>query len=102
MKQPARQAGSPPAISNAQLRALHFVAKRDWPAGEPRLGWLHKTTGAALLRLGLITARPGSEDGRYQQTPVVDLTDAGRARIPALKGRAGQRQPKLKPAPPPG
>lgn len=65
-------------LSKAQIQALKIVNTRNWPAGEPRIHWLRRTTAAALFREGLISARdPGHAKS------IVDLTDTGRA---AMKG----------------
>lgn len=51
-----------------------MVHKRDWPAGEPRLHWLNKTTAEVLLRNRWIVARSSGDIN-----PVIDLTNGGRA-----------------------
>ena len=67
--------------SEARMRALRQIERRDWPAGEPRLGWLHAGTAKALLRDGLIAERPGTDNPARNLTCIVDLTDAGRAAL---------------------
>lgn len=68
-------------LTKAQREALAIVAKRDWPAGEPRLRWMNKATAAVLLRRGLIAERPGTEESAWGASCIVDLTDAGRAAL---------------------
>jgi len=66
-------------LTDAQIRGLEFIAKRDWPAGEPRLSWLHKSTWRKLEANGLAVLRLGSEEPRgFNATCIVDLTEAGR------------------------
>lgn len=56
-------------LSKAQIGALKMVERRNWPAGEPRASWFHKSTLAVLLRHDLVEERfPG----------ILHLTDAGR------------------------
>lgn len=77
-------------LTEPQIRALRMVERRDWPAGEPRIGWISHSTRAVLLRRGLIQTRPGTTNTRAAFTPyateIVDLTDAGRQ---ALTGEPG-------------
>ena len=71
-----------------RMRALRMIERRDWPAGEPRFGWLHAGTAKALLRDGLIAERPGTDNPARNLTCIVDLTDAGRAALaPKPEGR---------------
>lgn len=63
----------------AQIDAMRKVEKRDWPAGEPRVGWINKATASVLLREGLIVERPGTAD-RWCGN-ILDLTPAGRATL---------------------
>jgi hypothetical protein len=74
-----RRSGGKP--TKAQISALKTVERRDWPAGEPRLGWIGMATAAVLLGRGLIAKREGSEKddapGRWRASPIVDLTPAG-------------------------
>lgn len=44
-------------LTKAQRAMLKFVSKRDYPAGEPRVSWLHTTTYAVLKRKGLVEER---------------------------------------------
>lgn len=69
-------------LTDAQRRALKKVAKRDCPAGEPRLDWLNSATAQALLSRNLITERPGTAGHPFPWSKaIVDLTDAGRAAL---------------------
>lgn len=63
--------------TKAQISAMRMIHKRDWPAGEPRLGWFHKATAAVLLRNSWIVARP--YPGDHRSGPIVELTNGGRA-----------------------
>lgn len=70
-------------LTAAQIAGLNLVAKRDWPAGEPRIGWMNCATANVLRRHGLIEEREGTAViGEFRsQSPIVDLTDAGRAAL---------------------
>lgn len=64
-------------LSKAQIDALKMVERRDWPAGEPRVSWFHKSTLAVLLRHDLVEERfPG----------ILHLTNAGRQALATSKG----------------
>lgn len=67
-------------LTKAQRGALEMVARRDWPAGEPRLGWIYRQTATVLLQRGLIAEREGTErtTAHCRKSAIVDLTDAGR------------------------
>ncbi|WP_374453778.1 hypothetical protein [Phenylobacterium sp.] len=77
-------------LTEPQMHALRMVERRDWPAGEPRIGWISSSTRRVLLGKGLIQTRPGTAKKRAAFTPyateIVDLTDAGRQ---ALTGEPG-------------
>ena len=64
-------------LTKAQMQQLARVAKRDWPVGEPRLRWLHKSSARVLWDGGYIVERPGTES-KYDGSCIVDLTPAGR------------------------
>ena len=69
-------------LTDAQIRALKMVERRNWPAGQPRLGWLNKATARVLLAKGLISERSGTvSHTSWERTQIVDLTDAGRAAL---------------------
>lgn len=74
-------------LTKAQVSALKTVERRDWPAGEPRIGWLPVATARVLRRLGLIEERPGTAatDIFWKKSPIVDLTDAGREALSQLR-----------------
>lgn len=56
-------------LTEAQIKALKMVERRNWPAGEPRVSWFHKSTLAVLLRHELVDERfPG----------ILHLSSAGR------------------------
>lgn len=59
-------------LTETQKRALALIAKRDWPAGEPRRTWINKPTLAVLERLSLVEER---------FPDVLYLTNAGRAAL---------------------
>lgn len=68
----------------AQVDGLRMVAKRDWPAGEPRVGWINMATARVLLREELIAERPDSADRMGGN--ILDLTPAGRAVLASTQG----------------
>ncbi len=77
-----KEAGGGPKLTKAQLKALCMVQRRDWPAGEPRLSWLHQSTKDALIRQCLIVPRADSGyPGVERSTAIAELTDAGRAAL---------------------
>lgn len=61
----------------SQVTAMRTVAKRDWPAGEPRIGWINKATARVLLRGGIIVER--SDTASPLNGNIIDLTPAGEA-----------------------
>jgi hypothetical protein len=67
-------------LTKAQFDALKLVEKRNWPAGEPRIGWLHLATARVLKGRDLIVERAGTDPTGWD-TPIVDLTPAGRAAL---------------------
>lgn len=69
-------------LSEAQLRALKFIAKRDYPAGEPRIDWIGRRTALILLERRLISERSDTAGRPFAWSrSIVDLTDAGREAI---------------------
>lgn len=59
-------------LTEAQKRELKRIERRDWPAGEPRRGWVHKSALAFLERHKLV-------EGRFPD--ILHLTDKGRAAL---------------------
>lgn len=59
-----------------------MAAKRDWPAGEPRIDWFNKSTARVLLREGVIVERPDSAAGSRRN--IVDVTPAGKALLASI------------------
>lgn len=72
--------GEAVSLTKAQVRALKMIERRDWPAGEPSIEWVSKSTAAVLVRRGLVSTRPGPiRWGRQEH--IADLTPAGRAAL---------------------
>lgn len=68
----------PVMLSEAQRRALEMIAKRDWPAGEPRWNWFNTRTWKVLIRKGLVFER---ESNLEPSVWVAEITPAGRAAL---------------------
>lgn len=74
-------------LTQAQVRTLGRIARRDWPAGEPRMDWFGKPTIRVLLAGGFITERQGSAGAPFTWSKgIVDLTEAGRAALQIKDG----------------
>lgn len=68
--------------TQSQIAAIRMAAKRDWPAGEPRIDWFNKATARVLLREGVIVERPNSAAG--SRGNIIDLTPAGEALLASI------------------
>lgn len=64
-------------LTPSQVAALKMIERRNWPAGEPRVRWFHKTTYAVLVRGGYVEER---------FPDVVHLTERGRAALKEAEG----------------
>lgn len=65
-------------LTKAQIATLQKIAKRDWPAGEPRRDWFGKATLRVLTERGLITERANSAGRPFTWSRgILDLTPAG-------------------------
>ncbi|MBF5096472.1 hypothetical protein F1643_20970 [Azospirillum sp. INR13] len=68
--------------TQSQIAAMRMAAKRDWPAGEPRIDWINKATARVLLREGVIVERPHSAAGGRGN--IIDLTPVGEALLVSI------------------
>ena len=66
-------------LTQNHIMELRKVAKRDWPAGEPRMTWQDRRWAASLLRGKLVELLPGTATKCGDE--IVVLTDAGHAAL---------------------
>lgn len=62
-----------------QMRALALVARRDYPAGEPRLSWIHKKVAEVLFERKCIIKKSD------EKNPIIELTTYGKAVLANLE-----------------
>lgn len=68
-------------LTARQVQTLRIVARRDWPAGEPRMDWMDRRSAPTLIAFGLVEPVPGTATERKAE--IVVLTEAGRAALAA-------------------